>query len=354
MHREEERLRHHEDAMRQHLAQSQQGQHHIDPTYGQRSHSASSHGSAGSARAYAQYMAMQQYQCPSPPPPAAYPVPPQAMNGHATGHNPDRPPVPDPPDFSQTTIAGYEQLALELSSTDSAVKPIYRKFEYLNHRILLHLQDELSEMEEQLRTLDEIVAQMEPCPPEGQPRPPASRRGDAFQGSEMHHRRTALLGRIFLKTEQYNRAMASYNSMGKDARAAEKEEIGVYREWLQRTGPVHEVETRFLMKEGDLVVPGSSTRDEEKTDGVAASPPQPVLSTCLPVGLMLPLVLFAFIPTLVGRLFVTSLIAVGAFLVASTTEIRDVMPSREWAVCAGVYVLVMAFIAGVMPQYGGS
>ena len=54
------------------------------------------------------------------------------------------------------TMIGYELLAHKLSelkkgSKADSVVPAYRKFEQLNHRVLLHLQDEISELEEELR-----------------------------------------------------------------------------------------------------------------------------------------------------------------------------------------------------------
>jgi hypothetical protein len=85
---------------------------------------------------------------------------------------------------------------------------MYRKFEQLNHRILLHLQDEISELEEELRYLDECIAQMSPVSKEGRPQP-ASRRVESRQGGELHWRRTNLLGRIYLKLGQYSERKAS-------------------------------------------------------------------------------------------------------------------------------------------------
>ncbi|KAF2174133.1 hypothetical protein M409DRAFT_62270 [Zasmidium cellare ATCC 36951] len=241
-------------------------------------------------------------------------------------------------------------LAVELSNESSPVKPLYRKFEFLNHRILLHLQDELSELEEQLRTVDEIIAQMEPLPSTGQKRPPASRRGDAFSGSEIHHQRTALLGRIFLKTEQYNRALSSFQSIAKDARPAEKENVETYKEYMKTKFPIHEIETRFLHHNADLIALGHTpTQQAVPQPGL---PFQTAALTSLPIALMLPLLLFALIPSLAGRLVVTALIGVGAFMVAATVErVRDLMAVREWAVCGAVYVLVMAGVAGCVPGH---
>ena len=180
-------------------------------------------------------------------------VPPQAMNGHIVPT--ERPTVPDASDLNQRTLTGYGQLALELSDPESTVKPLYRKFEYLNHRILLHLQDELSELEEQLRRVDEVIAQMDPGSPDGQ-KTPASRRGETFHGTEIHLRRTHLLGNIFLKTKQYNRAMSAYASMAKDSTPAEDNQVTAYQDWMTKHAPIHDIETRFLKHQEDLVKPG--------------------------------------------------------------------------------------------------
>jgi len=120
------------------------------------------------------------------------------------------PPVPPfHPDPKMKTVAGYELLAEKLAeqSQEGMVReqvwqPTYRKFAQLNHRILLHLQDEISELEEELRIIDESIAQMAKAM-EGEV-PPASRRMETRFGSEMHHRRTELLGRVFQKLAQYS------------------------------------------------------------------------------------------------------------------------------------------------------
>jgi hypothetical protein len=89
--------------------------------------------------------------------------------------------------------------------------PMYRKFSHLNHRVLLHLQDETSELEEELRHLDECIAQITPRDAEGYAYP-ASRRGDARYGGEMHFKRTELLGRIYQKLEQYSKLWLNSNA----------------------------------------------------------------------------------------------------------------------------------------------
>lgn len=132
-----------------------------------------------------------------------------------------------PPDLAEMTITGYEKLASSLAATPTspshddgqksgadgrtrAIRPLYRRFEYLNHRILLHLQDELAEYEEELRELDECLARHQQQAivaggvEAGIPMPPASRRLESRYGSEVHARRTLVLGNIYLKLGQYS------------------------------------------------------------------------------------------------------------------------------------------------------
>jgi hypothetical protein len=117
-------------------------------------------------------------------------------------------------EVTRSTVSGYELLAHKLSesskggaSSPGIIIPVYRKFEQLNHRVLLHLQDEICELEEELRYLDRCIAQISPRDGTGHIQP-ASRRGDARYGNELHHRRTELLGRVFQKLEQYSESSA--------------------------------------------------------------------------------------------------------------------------------------------------
>lgn len=114
-------------------------------------------------------------------------------------------------DKPEESVAGYEQLALKLSSSPDGIDtltPMYRKFETLNNRILLYLQDEISEIEEDLRSLDEADAQaytaLSGNADVGRP-VQASRRREARMPSEIHFRRLDLLGRAFVKVGQYSK-----------------------------------------------------------------------------------------------------------------------------------------------------
>lgn len=172
------------------------------------------------------------YYSPTHAPPAPYS--PEAENSYAMAARPPMPPPgsavhhppfyahpqpptyqsqPTGPDLTKTTVVGYELLADKLTEfskheakaqPERKIVPMYRKFEQLNHRVLLHLQDEISELEEELRYLDECIAQSSPRAETGLMHP-ASRRGEARYGGELHYRRTDLLGRIYLKLGQYSK-----------------------------------------------------------------------------------------------------------------------------------------------------
>lgn len=105
-------------------------------------------------------------------------------------------------------ITGYELLAARLStrSPDSEdgtiIKPMYRKFEALNHRVLLHLQDELSELEDHLQRLDRADTQARQ---HERMIVPASRREAAQAGGELQWHKTDVLGKIGYKLTQYSK-----------------------------------------------------------------------------------------------------------------------------------------------------
>lgn len=97
--------------------------------------------------------------------------------------------------------AGYDVLASVINSGGEAcLKPIYRKFEILNNRILLYLQDEISEMEMELRELDNALAREDYAVGKTY----ASRRAESRIPSQLHWRRLDLLGRSYAKVEQYS------------------------------------------------------------------------------------------------------------------------------------------------------
>ncbi|KAK8097447.1 hypothetical protein PG984_016586 [Apiospora sp. TS-2023a] len=162
------------------------------------------------------------------------------------------------PRAEKLPLSGYELLASRLSTAgapaadapmEPQLKPIYRRFEPLNHRLLLHLQDELCELEEQLHRLDTADTQNRRLQ---NGILPASRRADSQTAGELQWHKTDILGKIGFKLEQYNHVLASFQStrtMPKPAPA----DVRDYQGYLAAHGPIAEHETRFLDATDDLV-----------------------------------------------------------------------------------------------------
>jgi hypothetical protein len=130
------------------------------------------------------------------------------------------------PRAEKLPMSGYELLAAKLSSSEKTrsrrrgsmrsthaddseppIKPIYRRFESLNHRLLLHLQDELSELEEQLHRLDTTDTQtrrLANCIL------PASRRAEFMAGGELQWHKTDILGKIGFKLGHYSTSLPKF------------------------------------------------------------------------------------------------------------------------------------------------
>ncbi|KAF2195406.1 hypothetical protein K469DRAFT_544281 [Zopfia rhizophila CBS 207.26] len=244
------------------------------------------------------------------------------------------------PDLTKTTVVGYELLADKLaelpkddseSPAEGKVVPMYRKFEQLNHRVLLHLQDEISELEEELRYLDECIAQGSPGGDAGHVHP-ASRRAEARYGGEVHYRRTDLLGRIYLKLGQYNQALSSFSAMIKNLDPANTEDIQAYRTWMEKHAPIEHAEARFLEHKNDLLAL-SRRRSAINVGGVGLHQSAAI---ALPLILLLPLMAFAMIPGLLGRLFIIILIGAAVVVVVASTELMSLMTVQDWLKCASM------------------
>ncbi|KAF2477851.1 uncharacterized protein BDR25DRAFT_4530 [Lindgomyces ingoldianus] len=374
------RLRNQEQELRDHVLQNPQPQRDFqfagapspNPHPAMPLYDAYSHSGASPANFFALAPHPAGWVPPAPPPPAIgyysppqvppAPYPPVADNSYAMAsrnpmaapstvvqpppfHHPHAQPPhyqphPTGPDSTKTTVVGYELLAdklTELSKNDNEttgggkVIPMYRKFEHLNHRVLLHLQDEISELEEELRYLDECIAQISPRTETGHVYP-ASRRAEARYGGDLHYRRTDLLGRIYLKLGQYNQALSSFSSAVKNLDAANAEEIQAYRTWMEKHAPIELSETRFLDRKDDLLAI-SRRRSASNVGGVG---PHQSAAIGLPLILVLPLFSFALVPTLLGRLFIIILIGAAEVTVVASTELMGVMTIGEWVTCASM------------------
>jgi hypothetical protein len=128
------------------------------------------------------------------------------------------------PSANSKLSSGYALLASKLDSStspstsdpkngDRRLVPVYRRFENVNHRILLHLQDEISQLEEELQMMDEYEAKHRAAMAEkagSEQLEPGSRRMDveaAGRYSAFHARRLELVDRLAYKVNQYSKLL---------------------------------------------------------------------------------------------------------------------------------------------------
>ncbi|CDM28879.1 hypothetical protein DTO013E5_1307 [Penicillium roqueforti] len=249
--------------------------------------------------------------------------------------------------------SGYGLLASHLTKSASeesgSFPPLYRRFETVNHRVLLHLQDEISQMEEDLHTLDEYeeIHRVSTAEQEGAKPFPASRRRDAQAQaySSLHYRRMDLMSTLIQKTEQYNNALCAYSKVLQTLPRASEQDIADYRGWMREHKPIAGVETRFLIHDADLV---SLT---PRLAASAAAAPVYVAIIIASGALLLPLLAFSLIAEFSGRLVVVTVVGGAAAAIAAnySAGIDTLVDSRDGWRCATIYFGFMAIAAMFIP-----
>ncbi|KAH8668982.1 hypothetical protein BX600DRAFT_266148 [Xylariales sp. PMI_506] len=293
------------------------------------------------------------------------------------------------PRAEKMPLSGYEQLASRLTATRSLersgpyLRPMYRRFEMLNHRLLLHLQDELSELEEQLHRLDTADTQnrrLQHCIV------PASRRTEALSGGELQWHKTDVLGKIGFKLEQYNRVLSSFEST-QSLPTPTLADVHEYRGYLATHNPIVEAETRFLDAADDLVCLGRELdhgdfeedmiatpmprRDYDDLSSLQSTDHSPlrgtlsalsseegdevteVASLVIPLRLafaaavVIPTLTFSVIPGFMGRMTVVLLVGLGILGALVQARVMPMHASWDFLACAAGYGLVMATLSMV-------
>ncbi|ETS75274.1 hypothetical protein PFICI_12218 [Pestalotiopsis fici W106-1] len=291
------------------------------------------------------------------------------------------PHVSNLPRAEKLPLTGYEQLASQLSSQGSEssgphLRPIYRRFEKLNHRLLLHLQDEISELEEQLHRLDTADTQtrrLQTCIM------PASRRAETLAGGELQWHRTDILGKIGFKLEQYNRILASFQAT-ECFETPTMADVHEYRGYLATHRPIVEIESQFLDAGEDLICLGD-TFDSGYDEDAAPTPtprrgsisfeqrsldddpqqyfptvndkdsalddPSVPINLALAIAVVVPTLIFSLIPGLLGRMVVVALVGTGVVGILRRGHVIGTRVTKDFCICAGTYGAIMAVIASV-------
>ena len=129
-----------------------------------------------------------------------------------------------------------------------------------------------------------------------------------------------------------DQALSSFSTMVKTLDPAKIEDIQTYRSWIEQHSPIESSEVRFLERQTDLLA--VSPRRSASTVGGVGSHQSAAVG--LPLIAMLPLMAFAIVPSLLGRLFIITLIGAGEVMVVTSTELIDFMTVREWSLCASM------------------
>lgn len=114
---------------------------------------------------------------------------------------------------------------------------------------------------------------------------------------------------------------------------AQAEEIARYREWMDEHEPIDYAESQFLERGQDLVAIG---RQGAMSTAKEAGQHYPA-AVWFPLILVVPLMAFAIVPSLLGRVVVIVLIVgVELKLVASAPELKGFLSAQEWTAAVSV------------------
>ncbi|KAF3931742.1 hypothetical protein ABW19_dt0209320 [Dactylella cylindrospora] len=150
------------------------------------------------------------------------------------------------------TALGYPHLSNHLAASPNTA--IYRRFDNLNHRILLHLQDEICELESLLENLDNAEQHSGNGGAGLRTRRGLNSAGQRAPGplDDRSARRLELMGAIFVKLQQYNNALAAYSKILSDLPGATHENLSQYREWMSVHQPIVPEEMDFVFRADDF------------------------------------------------------------------------------------------------------
>ena len=121
--------------------------------------------------------------------------------------------------------------------------------------------------------------------------------------------------------------------MSRNLVPAAAEDVANYREWMDEHEPIDYAESQFLERGHDLVAIG---RKAASGTGKEAGQ-QHSVAVWFPLILVVPLMAFAIVPSLLGRLVVIVLIVgVQLKVVTSAPELKGFLSAQEWTAAVSV------------------
>jgi hypothetical protein len=129
-----------------------------------------------------------------------------------------------------------------------------------------------------------------------------------------------------------DQALTSFNGLLKELDPASAEDVQAYRAWMEKRTPIDSTESKFLEHKNDLLAVSRPTSVSATHSGQHQA-----AIVWLPLVLVLPILAFAIVPSLFGRLVVIVLIgAAGLKQVTSTPELMSFMTIQAWSVAASM------------------
>jgi hypothetical protein len=138
---------------------------------------------------------------------------------------------------------------------------------------------------------------------------------------------------------------------------AQSVDIQSYRAWFEKRVPIDRKEGEYLIREKDLITltplgsrPIEQKMDQKTEESLAEMPEQIIADSedvpsdlfvqlaplILPMILLLPILAFAIIPNLAGRLLVTIIIAAVHIAITISSGVYGILSPREWMLSASM------------------
>ncbi|KAM0426889.1 hypothetical protein ACHAPT_007786 [Fusarium lateritium] len=153
-------------------------------------------------------------------------------------------------DIPFADLTGYARIASAITGqVKPGIRPLYRRFEWLHHRLLLSYQDHLAELEDRLIEYDAVDTKKRRTK-DGRELA-CSAREERSERYDLHEQKNRLMGDIGYTLDKYTQLLASLGTIQK-LPAAEDDDRRAYRAFLSRPKLVVAAEMEFL-RARDLV-----------------------------------------------------------------------------------------------------
>ncbi|KAK5216944.1 hypothetical protein LTR72_009939 [Exophiala xenobiotica] len=239
--------------------------------------------------------------------------------------------------FKKPALSGYDLIAAKLGRGE--LPPVFRCFRKSNFRMLLQLQDEISEMEDELAALD-LEDSKNRLNADGSTSPASRRISWEWTQSDLQAHRLDVLGRLYIKIEQYYQALLAAQKVQRLSAPASPPDVERFRAWLRQNNPLSAPESRFLDHQEDLICLDGSTAMPSTT----AMSPSYSVPGCILATTLGPLLCFKIMTGVLNRLIL--LVVVLAIGLSSLEKLdrSKVEEHRQWILACFVVSLLAAVI----------